>query len=286
MTGWRIVPRGATRDILGEGLFWSARSHALYWTDIRAPALNRLCLAGGAVTRWPMPEKTGWVIERQSGGFIAGLKSGFAELALDPFAVKPFRNPCPEFPGNRLNDAKADAAGNIWAGSMPESEDRPDGALYRLAPDRSVTAMDTGYVVTNGPAFSPDGRWLYHTDSARRLVYRFAREGAALGPRETFIRFEDDWGYPDGMTVDAQGHVWIAHWGGSCISRFSPEGERGRVIALPASQITNACFAGEKLDRLFVTSAAYRKPDEPEAGCLFEIEQPGATGLAPGLFAG
>jgi sugar lactone lactonase YvrE len=286
MTGWRIVERGAQRDTLGEGLFWSARQGALYWTDIRAPALNRLMLHSGAVTRWPMPDLTGWVIERRQGGFIAGLRGGFAELTLEPFRVTPFLNPFPEHAGNRMNDAKADAAGAIWAGSMPMAEDEPTGALYRLNADRSAARMDDGYVVANGPAFSTDGKTLYHTDSARRVIYRFLlAEGAPRG-KEAFIRFEDDWGYPDGMTVDAEDHLWVAHWGGGGISRFTPDGKRVRFIPLPASQITNVCFAGEKLDRLFVTSAAYRKPDEPQAGSLFEIDDPGATGLAPGLFAG
>lgn len=286
MTGWRIMPRGAQRDTLGEGLLWSARENALYWTDIRAPALNRLDLGDGAVKRWPMPDLTGWVIERRQGGFIAGLRDGFAELSLEPFQVTPFLNPFPEHPGNRMNDAKADTAGAIWAGSMPMAEDAPTGALYRLDPDRDVTRMDDGYVVANGPAFSPDGETLYHTDSARRVIYRFTLSGGVASGKQVFIRFENDWGYPDGMTVDREGHLWVAHWGGGGISRFTPDGAQQQFIALPASQITNVCFAGEKLDRMFITSAAHEQPSEPNAGCLFEIENPGATGIAPGLFAG
>lgn len=286
MTGWRIVARGAQRDTLGEGLLWSVREGALYWTDIRAPALNRLMLDNGAIRRWTMPDLTGWVIERRLGGFIVGMRNGFAELSLEPLQITPFLNPFPEHPGNRMNDAKADANGAIWAGSMPMTEDVSTGALYRLGPDRRVTRMDNDYVVANGPAFSADGKTLYHTDSARRVIYRFALSKGALSDKEPFIRFEEDWGYPDGMTVDAQNHLWVAHWGGGGISRFTPDGMRERFIPLPASQITNVCFAGEKLERLFVTSAAYQKPEEQDAGCLFEIENPGATGIAPGLFAG
>lgn len=286
MTGWRIVDRGGQRDTLGEGLFWSVREGALYWTDIRAPALNRLDLNSGAVRRWPMPDLTGWVIERRQGGFIAGLRQGFAELSLEPFQVTPFLNPFPEHPGHRMNDAKADAAGAIWAGSIPMAEDEPTGVLYHLTPDHHVARMDDGYTVANGPAFSGDGTVLYHTDSARRLIYRFALADGAISGKQAFIRFPDAWGYPDGMTVDADDHLWVAHWGGGGISRFTPDGKRVRFIPLPASQITNLCFAGEKLDRLFVTSAAQHKPGEAEAGCLFEIDDPGATGVAPGLFAG
>lgn len=287
MADYTIVDRGALRDTLGEGLLWSSRDTALYWTDILAPALNRLSLADGAIDRWAMPEPIGWVIERRTApGFIAGFQSGFAELTIDPIAITPMLDPEPDLPDNRLNDAKADRAGRIWAGSMPFAADRPTGSLYRLDTDRQVIRMDTGYIVANGPAFSPDGRWLYHNDTGLRRVYRFAlTEDGMLGERTTFIQFAADWGRPDGMTVDAEGGLWIAHWGGGRISRFTPDGTLDRSIALPASQITNICFAGPDLDRMFVTSAAEGLADEPLAGCLFEVRS-GVRGLPPGTFAG
>ena len=287
MVDWKILDRGAVRDTLGEGLLWSPRDDALYWTDILAPALNRLSFGDGAVTRWPMPEPLGWVIERRRPpGFIAGFQNGFAELTLAPLAILPLHDPEPDLPGNRLNDAKADAAGRIWAGSMPFTADRPSGSLYRLDPDRRVRRMDTGYTVANGPAFSPDGRWLYHNDTGLRRVYRFSlADDGSLGERRLFIDFATDWGRPDGMTVDAQGGLWIAHWGGARVSRFTPDGALDRSIALPASQITNVCFAGPRLDRMFVTSAGEGLTDEPLAGCLFEVDA-GACGLPAGTFAG
>lgn len=286
MTDCRIIERGGTRDILGEGLLWSAREGAVYWTDILAPALNRLVLATGEVTRWPMPEMIGWVIERQHRpGFIAGFKSGFAELTLDPVEVRHIGCPEPHEPGNRLNDAKADRWGRIWAGTMPVAIDRPSGGFYRLDPDHRIHTADTGYTVANGPAISPDDRWLYHTDTVAGLIYRFPLSEKGLGGREEFIRFESDWGSPDGMTVDAAGGLWVAHWGGSRVTRFTPEGKIDRTIRLPASQITNVCFAGEGLERMFVTSASLDRPDEPLAGALFEVD-PGVRGLLPERFAG
>jgi sugar lactone lactonase YvrE len=284
----RVVARGGQRDLLGEGLLWSARDNAVYWTDILAPALNRLSLADGSVQRWPMPEYIGWVIERRGGGFIAGLKSGFFELDLEPFALRAIVNPHPDIPDNRMNDAKADAQGRIWAGSMPFGADKPSGKLHRLDADRTLHTLDDGYFVANGPTFSLDQTWLYHTDTVKGLVYRFALAAdGTLGPRETFITFEKDWGRPDGMTTDADGHLWIAHWSGSRISRFTPDGRMERSIVLPASQITNICFAGETLDRMFVTSAAEGKETtEADAGCLFEILGHGSRGLPPGQFAG
>jgi sugar lactone lactonase YvrE len=127
---------------------------------------------------------------------------------------------------------------------------------------------------------------LYHTDTGAGVVYRFRLEaGGEVSDRQPFIRFEPEWGKPDGMTTDAEGGLWIAHWGGARVSRFTPEGELERSISLPATQITNVTFAGEGLDRMFVTSAAEGRASEPLAGALFEVDA-GVRGLPTGLYAG
>ncbi len=287
MTEVRIVDRGPVRDTLGEGLLWSARDEALYWTDILAPALNRLSFADGRVTRWDVPERLGWVIEREAGGFVGGFQSGFHALTLDPWTVTPMLDPEPDLPENRLNDAKADAEGRIYAGTMPVSCEGASGSFYRFDPDGSLHTLDSDIIIANGPAISPDGATLYHTDTGRSLIYRFCRHAdGSLSDREVFIDFNHDWGSPDGMTTDAQGCLWVAHWGGARISRFTPDGAHHRSIAMPASQITNIAFAGPGLDRMFVTSAADGRPGEANAGCLFEVIGPGAQGLPPGRYRG
>jgi len=286
---WRVIER-AEHDLLGEGLWWSARENAVYWVDILSHAVNRYSLAGGAVKRWTVPERIGWIIERRSKpGFIAGFQSGFAELELEPLAIRPIADPEPQLPGNRLNDAKADRLGHIWAGTMDAAIEATSGALYRLQPDHSVRRMDDGYKITNGPAFSPTQDLIYHNDTGVGTVYCYdvTPEGE-IANRRVFLKFTEDMGWPDGMTVDAQGYVWIAHWGGSRVSRFSPDGKLDRVIALPASQITNVTFAGPNLDRMFVTSAAdgLDRSKEPLAGALFEVDAGGVRGLPPDMFAG
>lgn len=286
MADYRAIARDE-RDILGEGPTWSAADGALYWVDIKGRKVWRYGLDDEAVTRWAMPEPIGWLVEREARpGFIAGFQSGIAALTLEPLAITPLITPEPELPGNRMNDAKVDPHGRLWAGTMDDRETEDRGSLYRLDPDLTLTRHDGGYRVTNGPAFSPDGTVLYHTDSARRTVFRFdLTAGERLENKQPLITFEDSWGYPDGMTTDAEGGLWIAHWGGGRVSRFTPDGEFDRSIALPASQITSCAFAGEGLDRMFVTSASRGQPDEPDAGRLFEIE-PGIRGLAPTPFAG
>lgn len=287
MADWTILPRPADRrDILGEGITHVGGEDALYWVDIIGRRVNRFGLADRSCAEWAMPEMIGWLIERADApGFIAGLKSGFHALTLEPFALTPIAAPEPHLPDNRLNDACADPQGRIWAGTMSMDGSRADGALYRLDADHSLHRMDAPYRIANGPAISPDGRSLYHTDSAAGEVYRFAlRADGSLGSRERFITFPPAWGAPDGMTVDSLGGLWIAHWGGGCVSRFTPDGRRERWIDLPASQITRPCFAGRNLDRLFVTSAS-DGVDEEFAGCVFEVD-PGCTGLPSRRFGG
>lgn len=286
---WRVIAR-EQRDELGEGPVWSAQHNAIFWVDILAHFLYRYSLADSAVQRWSLPERIGWVVERRNKpGFIAGLQSGFYELDLEPFALRAIVNPEPQHPGNRLNDAKADQQGRIWAGTMDAAIVESSGALYCLYPELKVRRVDEGYKVTNGPTFSPDQKVMYHTDSGPGTVYRFdlSPEGE-LSNKQVWLQFTGDMGSPDGMTTDAEGYVWIAHWGGSRVSRWSPDAKLDREIRLPAPQITSVTFAGAGLDRMFVTSAAkgLDRSKETFAGCLFEVDAGGVRGLPTGLFAG
>jgi D-xylonolactonase len=275
------------RAVLGDGPLWMARENAVYWVDIKGRALHRLVLGDGSHTMWPMPEMLGWVVERRGRpGFIAGFKSGFARLYLDPLRIEPISAPEPHLPDNRMNDAAVDRAGRIWAGTMDDCERQPTGCLYRLDPSGHCTTHDTGYVVSNGPTFSPDHGTLYHTETTRRVIYRFAlAANGTLGKREEFVAFPAEWGSPDGMATDIEGGIWVAHWGGGRLSRFLPDGGLDRVVELPVTQVTSCCFAGPNLERLFVTTASTGCDDEPLAGCLFEVA-PGVRGAPTYAYAG
>ena len=169
---------------------------------------------------------------------------------------------------------------------MDDEETRVSGALYRLDPDLSWRRMDDGYAIANGPTFSPDGATLYHTDTGPGIIYQFdlAPDGSISSKRD-FVRFQPGWGSPDGMTVDAQGGVWVAHWGGARLSRFLPDGAFDRSIALPTSRPTSCVFAGDNLERMFVSSAAVGLDNEEFAGGLFEVD-PGVRGAPAFSFAG
>lgn len=270
-------------DRLGEGLLWSRRDDALYWVDILGQRVNRLTLANGVVRSWTLPDTIGWLVERESGGFVAGLGRRFVALSLEPVRIDDIASPEPERAGNRFNDAKADTAGRVWAGSMPRNCQGASGAFYRLDTDGTAHRVDDGYTIANGPAIG-DG-FLLHTDTALDTIFRYMVRGdGSLGERRPFIRFEPDWGHPDGMAFDAEGGLWVACWGAGCVARFDPDGRRERTIALPASQISNVAFGGPQLDRMFVTSAA-DGVSEPYGGALFEVDS-GVRGLPPQQYLG
>jgi xylono-1,5-lactonase len=270
------------RAILGEGPCWIEREQSLLWTDINQPCLFRWNERDG-VTRLPTSEAICSIMPRASGGYIGAGYNGL--LAIDAnFAATPLGNPEPGLPGNRFNDGKIDRAGRFWAGTMDHTEVAASGTLYRIDVDLNWTAIDTGYRVTNGPAFSVDGRTMYHTDSALQRVYRFVLDAHGnVGERQLFLQFTPEHGYPDGMTVDAEDCLWIAFWDGWCIRRFSPDGALLLEVPVPVQRPTSVAFGGAGCDRIFISSASRDLSDaelsaQPTAGGLFSF-MPGVSGV-------
>ena len=277
--------------ILGEGPTWSSTENAILWVDIKGRCLHRYCLETGAEEQWDLPERICWVAERVNGGLIAGLDSGFAFIDTTTMSTSQIGHPEGDRPENRFNDAKVDSRGRLWAGTMHDGESEPTGALYCLDPDLRWRRHDEGYVVTNGPAFSPDGGTLYHCSSATREIFRFdLQDDGTLLNKQRFIRLRPDDGYPDGITVDADGGLWVARWLGWGISRYWPDGRLDRKIPIPVARVTSVTFGGHDLDRLFVTTASIGvapkdRARQPDAGGLFEV-RPGRIGLITNKFAG
>jgi xylono-1,5-lactonase len=276
--------------LLGEGPVWVEREQSIYWLDIKGRKIFRLAETG-ELTQWQTPIRVGSIAPRCNGGFIAGTEEGFAEIDLDEARFHVFHNPEEHLPGNRFNDGKTDRLGRFWAGTMDDTEAMALGSLYRLDADRSCRRFDEGYKVTNGPAFDPSGRRMYHNDSARQLIYAFELSAdGEPGERRIFARFGDGDGYPDGMTVDSKGCLWVAFWDGWCIRRLSPEGQVIEKLDLPVQRPTSCTFGGPGLDRLYVTSATIGLDKDalqmqPCAGGLFLLEA-GARGVPLVPFAG
>jgi len=276
--------------VLGEGPVWVAREAALYWLDIKGLKIFRLG-DDGTRSEWPTPLRIGSLAPRRSGGFIAGTEGGIA--IVDPVAdrFEIVASPESDLPDNRFNDGKVDRRGRFWAGTMDDAEKAASGTLYCVDPDLTWSAIDSSYKVTNGPAFSPSGDTMYHNDSARQVTYAFDMESAGnAANRRTFLQFGAGDGYPDGMTVDSEGYLWIAFWGGWCLRRYSPDGEWVETIKMPVQRPTSCAFGGRDLDRLYVTSASIGLDDDalemqPNAGGLFMFT-PGVRGLADVPFDG
>ena len=262
---------------LGEGPVWSAGDQALWFVDIKGRRIHRYDPATEEKRSWDAPEQVGFVLPTAGGGWIAGLQSGLHRF--DPAQGLFTQMPAPEqHPAeNRLNDGYVDPSGRLWFGSMHDAEAGRTGCLYRLQPDGQCRVQDSGYAIANGPAASPDGRILYHTDTADRVIYAFdiGEDGTLSGKRE-FIRITRPDAYPDGHVVDSEGCVWVALFGGWGIERYSPGGELVDYVAFPCANVTKPAFGGDDLRTVYATTAKLhlspqQRAEQPTAGGLFRF---------------
>jgi sugar lactone lactonase YvrE len=285
----RVVAR--IGDILGESPTWVAATGHLYWVDLRRPALRRLD-PSGRVETWPMPELAVAVVARRSGGVVVALKTSLHAFNPDTGTLTHLATVEERLAENRLNDMKCDPEGRIWCGSMWDFGLETTGSLYRIDAEQRVTRMRDGVTVANAIAFSPDGRTLYFADTRRGAIERadFDPASGEIGPWSTFAPAEVAPGRPDGATVDAEGFLWNARYGGGCLARFAPDGRLDRIVPLPVSQPTSCAFGGPGLATLYVTTATQKLDpkalqQEPLAGSLLAVDV-GVAGLPEPAFAG
>jgi sugar lactone lactonase YvrE len=266
------------RAMLGEVPIWSASEEAIYWVDILAPSLHRFAVRTGTDTTWPMPEMIGAVAFDARGGLLVALASGLYRFAPDTGALTPEAPIEPDIATSRLNDGRCDRQGRFWVGSMDRSTPHSRGALYRYDPDGGLTRLFGNVEVPNGIAFSPDGLRMYFWDTPTRALRCFELDPAsgALGNERLFAMAEPP-GNPDGAVTDAAGGLWVTHFGGWRLTRYTPDGRIDRVVRLPVEQPTACCFGGRDFKTLYVTSARVRLDDSalqrgPLAGGLFAFE--------------
>jgi sugar lactone lactonase YvrE len=275
---------------LGEGPMWSAAGQKLWFVDIKRNRIHSFAHPGGERRTYDTPESSAFVFEDAGGGMLCGLKSGLFRFDAATGGLERLVEVDAALPGNRLNDGFVDPAGRLWFGTMDDACEAPTGSLYRFSHGHLV-AMDAGYVVTNGPAMSPDGRVLYHVDTVQRVVYAFDVDAdGALANKREFVRINEPDAYPDGPVVDETGNVWLALFGGWGVHCYSPQGRLLRKIELPVARCTKVAFGGEDLRTLFITTARTGLSDadlaaQPLAGGLFRTRVD-VAGLPQARFAG
>jgi sugar lactone lactonase YvrE len=306
-----VVPGGAE---LGESPVWDDRRGCLWWVDIKrsvvhrheperaddghagppaaqyAPAAQHPHRRATADPWRQLGEEVGAVALRERGGLVLVVRSGV--LVLDELAGPPRRLADLAAAGVRFNDAKCDPAGRLWAGTLADDGHAGGGRLYRVEPDGGAEVALEGVTVSNGLDWSPDGRTLYYVDSATQRVdeIAFDPDSGTLGERRALIEIPGGEGIPDGLTVDADGFIWLAMFGGGAVLRIAPDGRRERTVRVPVSHPTSCAFGGPGLTDLYVTSATKdlspaQRREQPAAGGVLRL-RPGVRGRRANRFAG
>jgi sugar lactone lactonase YvrE len=274
----------ASANLLGEGPLWCAREQALWWIDARGPSLWRWDSESGGVQSWRLPKLPATLALLEDGDLLIVFRSRFAVLLRSDEALRWLDTPRIPSADERFNDGKVDRRGRFWVGTIDRALSRPLGGLYCF--DASgVRAVDAGFALSNGIGWSPDDRTLYFAETRERRVYRydFDPHTGTASNRRIFVELPEGGGVPDGLTVDADGGVWCALFGRSCINRYWSDGTLDRSIPLPVSRPTSCAFGGRDMRTLFITTARFgldgeQLAAEPHAGAVLAVDVP-ETGL-------
>jgi sugar lactone lactonase YvrE len=270
------------QQLLGEGARWDARRAELLRVDILAGRVyrDRVAADGGLipVRDYGRPGTVGAVAPVDGDeGWLLAANRGFVHLSPDGTTRQIAGEVAPE--GTRMNDAACDPQGRFWAGTKAHDNRPGGGGLYRLDRDGRIEQMLDGLTISNGLGWSPDGATMYLADSGPRVVHAFAFDGAsgAISDARVLVEVPTETGAPDGLTVDAEGDLWVAIWGGGRVRRYSPDGEVREELPVPAAETTSCAFAGAEMNRLYVTTATENWSDaarreEPAAGLVYRFD--------------
>jgi sugar lactone lactonase YvrE len=282
-----ITPLCNHRSMLGEGPVWDAANHTILWVDIMGCAIHELNMKSNALRSISTPSMIGSFALCTDGNILAAMQDGFIFIDRITGAVSPLSDPEAAFPDNRFNDGKTDPAGRFWAGSMSLSGEKGTGNLYMVDQQLNVKKQIENVSISNGLCWSLDQRSFYYIDTPTMEVvcYDYDNQTGEITNKTTVITIPAKEGYPDGMTIDSEGMLWIAHWEGWQVARWDPStGNKIDSIHLPVSLVTSICFGGENMDDMFITSARVGLTDEqlaeePLAGSSFIISKTGFKGF-------
>lgn len=287
MNGLKCVYEGKAQ--LGEGVFWSEREKRVYWVDIVGRQVCRFDPSSGVNEAVSVGQEVGAIVERVSGGLVAGLKDGVYSLDFDSGSLAKLCDPMEGNSENRLNDGKAGPDGRFYVGGM---SDGPTDFLFRIEKGGTDwSKVESGISISNGLCWSADARTFYYIDSPRRVVwaYDFDLVSGEVSNRRVVVDVRGEECIPDGMTIDVEGMLWVAFWDGWAVRRYDPNtGEMLQEIRLPVSRVTCCAFGGDDLDTLYITTASAWLEEaalrgQPLAGGLFAVK-PGVKGRTAFLF--
>ena len=268
-----------TRDSLGESPLWDPVTERLFWVDINRCLIHQLDPRTGEITDWPCKTEPGCLGRADNGRLVAGLRDGFYFFSPATGKFEGITDPEPGKPENRVNDGKVDRAGRFWAGTMRDpNPDEPCGALYKLEGQTALQMLD-GIRIPNSLCWSPDNQTLYFADTRARVIWGFDFNLASgeLTDRRLFVDLQGQLGRPDGATVDTEGYLWSAEYGGGRVVRYTPDGTVDKVVNLPVASVTCPTFGGTDYKTLFITTASQRLTEnelaeQPLAGGLFSLK--------------
>jgi L-arabinonolactonase len=290
----RIEQLGTARFQLGEGPLWDIAEGALYGVDVPGRTIWRYRPGRSGFETWSTPDVVSSLALRDGGGAVITLAKGFHSFDFDTGLCEPIGEAIETDLDTRFNDGKVDRKGRFVAGTMHNRIRDPLGSIYRLGTDGALTKLDTGFICSNGPCWSPDGRTFYFTDTIPGRIYAYEHDpdSGAIDSRRVLVDFRAlgiD-GAPDGCTVDAEGYLWSALCLAGRIARIAPDGTLERMIDMPVEYVTSVMFGGPRLDTIYVTSLSIalrgRPPKEPNAGALFAVSGLGAVGIPEPRYTG
>ncbi|MBS1500486.1 MAG: SMP-30/gluconolactonase/LRE family protein [Bacteroidetes bacterium] len=280
-----VVPH---RCLVGEGPVWDTRRQAICWLDIVDGEIHEYIPGQGTFRTIRVGQMIGSFAVRKNGGFIGGLKKGIGFIDRETGKTDVFASPEHDQPDNRFNEGKCDPEGRFWAGTMAHSFEEGKGSLYLVHKDKTITRQIPGITISNGLAWSADHQIMYYIDTPTWQVAAFRYDPASgdISDKRIAIQIPEEDGWPDGMTIDTEGMLWIAHWDGWQVTRWDPlTGEKLLTISIPAAKVSSCTFGGEQFEDLYITTARIgltenQLKDQPLAGSLFVWRNCGYKGLA------
>ena len=273
--------------LLGEGPVWDAVQKVICWVDILNGTIHEYSPEKNTHKTIPVHQMIGTVAVCTDGNFIAALQNGFAFVNRSSGEIKMMHDPENHLPGNRFNDGKCDPAGRFWAGTMSLDDVPYKGNVYSVDKDWTIKKNIENVSISNGMAWSIDNTLLYYIDTPgfEIVAYNYAKNTGSISNKRRIIKIEKEDGYPDGMTIDNEGMLWIAHWDGWQVTRWNPAtAEKLLSVKLPVAKVTSCTFGGNNLQDLYITSAKTGLTEEalqqqPLAGALFVLKNCGFKGM-------